>query len=147
MKLTYTALTLYTPLYYDADPGLRPFQYYEGEEIVMAFELDAETGRSIEPEIEHYLSEPLWLGRRGGARLPEALSARGGMFPGVLCMPAGLYFFSQIRETLDRRGWIECAVEVQKEALWQRHRLGGRLYLRSVYEDGAAAAQIFRACL
>ncbi|MDR1178201.1 MAG: hypothetical protein LBK64_05180 [Spirochaetaceae bacterium] len=141
MNLQYTALRLHASLHYVPDPALEPFLFPEGEEIAMAFELDPETGQSIEPGEEHYLAKPLWLGRAGA---PEAAFAPG--IPGGLCIPRGMYFFSQIREVPDRDGWIRLAIEVQKEGLWRRNRLGGRLYLRVVREDGAAA-QIFRECL
>jgi hypothetical protein len=103
----------------------------------MAFDLDAGTGRSIEPDEARYLAEPVWLGR-SALPVPEG--------PGAFCIPKGMYFFAQTRELPGRDGWIHLAVEVQKEGLWQRKNLGRRLYLRTVHEDGGAAAQIFREC-
>ncbi|MDR1210674.1 MAG: hypothetical protein LBK40_00425 [Spirochaetaceae bacterium] len=147
MNLQYTTLRLHAPLYYVPDPALEPFCFPGGEELALAFELDSETGQSIEPGEERYLAEPLWLGK--AAEAAEAGAAETAAMPGIpggFCIPRGVYFFSQIRELPGRDEWIRFAIEVQKEGLWRRNRLGGRLYLRAVYEDGAAA-QIFRECL
>jgi hypothetical protein len=154
MHLQYTTLCLYAPLWYVSDPALKPFQYSEGEETVMAFELARGAGQSIDPDPADYLGPLLWMGRAipvragtGSDQTGAGVAADTVSAPdraGAFCIPGGRYFFSQIREPLERDGWTRLAIEVQKEGLWQRKRLGSRLYLRVVYEDGAAAAQILR---
>jgi hypothetical protein len=141
MNLAYTTLYLRSPLYYV--PGAVPFQYREGEETVMAFELNRETAEAIDVDPACYLGTPLWTGKAG----PESEAAFSGVQgPGPLpyCIDRGAYFFSQIRELPGKAGWTALAIEVQKEGLWRRNRLGRRLYLRCVYEDGGPAAQVFR---
>jgi hypothetical protein len=59
-------------------------------------------------------------------------------------LPAGLYMFSQMRQMLCKDEILEMAVEIQKEALWQRLIPEPRLYLRYLYEDGRGVTQIFR---
>jgi hypothetical protein len=66
-------------------------------------------------------------------------------------LPAGNYLFAQerregngLRATLDRNEFVEMAIEVQKDGLWERLAPADRLYLRYLFEDGRAVSQVFR---
>ncbi|MDR2144786.1 MAG: hypothetical protein LBP29_10500 [Treponema sp.] len=63
---------------------------------------------------------------------------------GGLELPAGEYFFTQAREKLDTKAFIELAMELQKEGLWERVRLGETVYFRILWEDGAQVSQVLR---
>jgi len=59
-------------------------------------------------------------------------------------LPQGSYLFSQKREILNREEIIAMAIDIQQEGLWQRLKLGKKLYLRYLYEDGKCVTQILR---
>ena len=61
-------------------------------------------------------------------------------------LPQGSYLFEQFRGqyVLSREEWLKMAIEQQKDGLWERNKLGNRLYVRYLYEDGAFVTQIFR---
>jgi hypothetical protein len=71
-------------------------------------------------------------------------SGQGDGTKGEVCLPASLYLFTQKRKILDRGECIYTAIEQQKDGLWERLRLGNRLYIRYLFEDGSAVTQLFR---
>jgi hypothetical protein len=132
-------LELRSPLFYQADPALVPFQYETGEgELLFCFDLDPVQGRSIEPEAAALLGPLVFSGRAAGS--PENRHGREGR----LELPAGNYLFAQERRALNKQEFIEMAVEVQKDGLWERLAPADRLYLRYLFEDGRTVTQVFR---
>jgi hypothetical protein len=136
-------LVLAAPLYYRRDPGIAPFAALSaGEEILVCFAITPGQDRSIEPEPgAEYLGAVL-----GAGRLDASGNSRdGGADPAArLELPAGNYFFAQSREVPDRDAFMALAVEVQKEALWQRLNPEPRVYLRRLREDGKTVTQVLR---
>jgi hypothetical protein len=142
-------LELRAPLFYREEPGLVPWMpeepgpgdpeaarpAEETEERLFCFTLDAVQGRSIEPDPARFLGPLLAAGR----------SVAGSAEPaGGLELPAGNYLFAQQRETLGREAFVEVAMELQKDGLWERLKLEERLYLRYLFEDGKRLTQVFR---
>jgi hypothetical protein len=133
-------LELFAPLVYIPDPELLPFPRGEGQEAAETperlfwFTLDEAQGRSIEPDPAVFLGPP----GAGGYLAPAGYKGEG------LELPRGRYLFAQERGTLGREGITAMAIEIQKDGLWERLRLDGRLYLRYLYEDGSAVTQVFR---
>lgn len=134
-------LDLRSPLFYKKDPALEPFgsfttaDFTEGSEILACFDLEPSVALSIEPSPDNYLGRLRAIGKKA----PEKTEGDLGME-----LPAGMYLFAQTREILDRKGFIDMAIEVQKEGLWRMQKPAGLVYLRYVYEDGAVRLQIFR---
>jgi hypothetical protein len=116
----------------------------EQEEQIFCFALDAVQSRSIEPDSVTFLG-PLraagYLAASGTRNSGTAAPAEGRE---TLELPAGRYLFAQKREALDREAVINLAMEVQKDGLWERVEPEEHLYVRYLYEEGAAVTQIFR---
>ena len=92
-------------------------------EVILSFRLDPQEAQDIEPDAAAYLT-----GReQGPARIP-----------------AGAYLFTQRQEHLDQAAWLQMAIELQKDGLWERHVLEPRLYVRHLFEDGQPVTQVFR---
>jgi hypothetical protein len=133
-------LELLAPLVYIPDPELLPFPRgetpggAETAERLFWFALDEAQGRSIEPDPAVFLGPP----GAGGYLAPAGHRGEG------LELPRGRYLFAQERGTLDREGVTAMAIEIQKDGLWERLGLEGRVYLRYLYEDGGAVTQVFR---
>jgi hypothetical protein len=127
-------LDLRAPLVYADAPELQPFTFggpdAEQQEQLFCFELDAEQSLSIEPDRERFLGDMLFSGRGSG--------------DGTARLPAGLYLFTQRRQSLGREDCIDLAIEQQKDGLWERLKPENRLYLRFLYEDGDCVTQLFR---
>ncbi|MDR0553294.1 MAG: hypothetical protein LBG76_00640 [Treponema sp.] len=101
-----------------------PFVYEPSlGEVLRAFQLDPREAESIEPASDAYLEME---------------------FYGRIEIPAGYYLFTQQRENLDRNGWLEMAIELQKDGLWERYVLEPRLYIRYLWEDARVVTQVFR---
>jgi hypothetical protein len=132
-------LDLRAPLLYTETPELNAFgcppPSEETTEFLFCFELDQEQSQSIEPDPEKFLEGPVFSGKKVQNQ------------QGDLELPAGLYLFAQQRGVIGREECIALAIEQQKDGLWERIKLGNRLFLRYLYEDGSAVTQIFRACL
>jgi hypothetical protein len=139
-------LHLASPLYYERtdDPGTRWFHDYPTRavaaetpvpECLFGFEIKAEQYRSIEPDAASFIIEPPFF--------KGSLSPREADFT----LEAGLYLFTQSRESLDREGILELALEIQKEGLWEGYALDRKLFLRYVFEDGAVVTQVWRPAL
>ena len=129
---------LLSPIYYVPLASADPFCYREefGENL-FCFALDEAQRLSIEPDAKTLLGALVFGGKsvEGG---PENSGAE------LLELPGGSYLFTQKRELLRRDDIIAMAVEIQKEGLWQRLKLGERLYLRYLFEDGSVVTQLFR---
>jgi hypothetical protein len=137
MDISLHHLRLLAPLRYPADEGQDPFgPAGPGEEILACFSINPSQQFSIEPVEEGYLGDLLAAGSRNSAS-PENPAS-------FLELPAGDYFFAQIRGAADRSAVTGVALELQKEALWQRCKPEGRLYLRRLYEEGGPVTQLFR---
>jgi hypothetical protein len=131
-------LCLRSPLFYRPDPALVPFQYEKrAGELLFCFDLDPAQSRSIEPDPAALLGTLVFAGSLGEAAEEHGESRR-------LELPAGNYLFAQERDVLERNEFIEMAVEVQKDGLWERLAPADRLYLRYLFEDGRAVTQVFR---
>jgi hypothetical protein len=116
----------------DSEPAQPPT---EAEERLFCFAVDAVQGRSIEPDPARFL----------GPLLAAGCSITGSAEPaGGLELPAGTYLFAQQREALGREAFTEMAIELQKDGLWERLKLGDRVYLRYLSEEGKRVTQVFR---
>jgi hypothetical protein len=144
-------LKLITPLYYERLTSVgEPFSYcgsagQTGEEKLFCFELDEAQSLSFEPDKEKLLRKLIF---HGNAARQEAIA--GGLEAieisreTLLELPLGEYIFTQEREILNRDEILFRAIEIQLEGLWQRLKLGERLYLRYLFEDGCYVTQLFR---
>jgi len=126
-------LDLRAPLEYAEAPELIPFASPPADEaareLLFCFELDREQAGRIDPDADCFLGEIIFSGKSG---------------KGNVQLPAGLYLFAQQRKTLDREECIGMAIEQQKDGMWERLRLGDRLYIRCLFEDGSPVTQILR---
>jgi hypothetical protein len=150
-------LELLSPLYYREDPELVPFSRKgEGDEQLFCFALDPVQARSIEPDARLFLGNILL--RASAEPSPDPGPARenpgGGEDDGEenkrrkrVILPPGKYLFAQVREVLDREAFIDMAIEVQKDGLWERVTPDTRLYLRYLYEDQGPVTQVLRPIL
>ncbi|MDR1635842.1 MAG: hypothetical protein LBR93_00750 [Treponema sp.] len=135
-------LELCSPLFYREEGGLVPWapeqpglEDSEPGERLFCFAVDSVQGRSIEPDPARFPGPLVAAGR----------STTGSAEPaGGLELPAGTYLFAQQREALGREAFTEMAMELQKDGLWERLKLGDRLYLRYLSEDGKRLTQVFR---
>jgi len=132
-------LDLRAPLLYTETPGLNAFDCpppsEETPEFLFCFELDQEQSQSIEPQPENFLERLVFSGK----------SVQNQQ--GDLELPAGLYLFAQRRWVIGREECIALAIEQQKDGLWEKIKLGNRLFIRYLYEDKSPVTQLFRACL
>jgi hypothetical protein len=101
-------------------------------EFLFCFEIDQEQSQSIEPHPESFLGKLVFSGMNVQNR------------QGDLELPAGLYLFTQRRGVIGRDECIALAVEQQKDGLWEKIKLGNRLFIRYLYEDGSQVIQLFR---
>jgi hypothetical protein len=137
MDISLHRLRLLSPLRYPADESQDPFgPAGPGEEVLACFSINPSQQFSIEPAGENYLGELIAAGKREAAS-PENPAP-------FLELPAGDYFFAQIRDAADRPAVTGMALELQKEALWQRCKPEPRLYLRRLYAEGGPVTQLFR---
>ncbi|GHV87136.1 hypothetical protein AGMMS50255_4320 [Spirochaetia bacterium] len=146
-------LELRSPLFYRMDSELIPFQYeIQAGEILFCFDLDPVQSRSIEPESAALLGPLVFAGR------VEKQAAQQDNNHQRLELPAGKYLFAQerregnglrrggngLRDALNRQEFIEMAIEVQKDGLWERLTPADRLYARYLFEDERTVTQVFR---
>ena len=145
-------LHLQSPLYYQRADSLEPFggipgmtEIPPGGEFLFAFTLDPVQARSIEPDRGQFPGQLLFRGISEPPGVPgqPAYPAREAPADRVM-LPRGIYLFAQIRELLDREDFIDMAIEVQKDGLWERYTPDSRLYLRYLYEETSPVTQIFR---
>ncbi|MDR3138430.1 MAG: hypothetical protein LBT95_02020 [Treponema sp.] len=135
MEYAVLKLDLRSPLFYTREKSPDPFsgRPFTGESL-FCFEVNPDQGSRIDPEGETYLGDLIC----GGSRDPKPSSRPS------LELPTGKYLFCQIRSLLGRETIIEMAMEIQKEGLWERLRLGRLLYLRYLFEDLSPVTQVFR---
>jgi hypothetical protein len=135
-------LDLRAPLLYTEAQGLGAFGCQplaeKTSEFIFCFELDQEQSQSIEPNPEDFLGRLVFSGKNVQDRQGEK---------GNLELPAGLYLFAQQREVIGKEECIALAIEQQKDGLWEKNKLGNRLFIRLLYEDGGQVTQIFRALI
>ncbi|MCL2599965.1 MAG: hypothetical protein FWD88_02110 [Treponema sp.] len=132
-------LNLRAPLEY-AEASVVPFEGLfpaadETAEFVFGFDLDPEQAVRIDPDPGFFPGELVLAGKR-----------RTGQAGRKVLLPEGLYAFAQERRELDRGECVAMAIELQKDALWERLRLDSRLYIRFLFEDGSPVTQFFRPC-
>jgi len=147
-------LNLVNPVFVTPDKNLEPFPYsQEGSETIsgtdvslnieriFCFELDVAEYLAFEPDRNKLLGSLVFGGISGvGEGAAEATAEKTQI-------PQGTYLFAQKKEILDKEEIINFAIEIQKEALWQRLKAGRNLYLRYLFEDGSWVTQLFRPCL
>ena len=57
----------------------------------------------------------------------------------------GQYYVTQVKkEHVEKAELIDMALELQKEGLWERLKLGTKLYVRTLFEDGFPVFQLWR---
>jgi hypothetical protein len=153
--LRFTRLNLVQPLRYLRDDRLNPFDGSAsalpagGWEVMFNMIIDSARGQSFDARPgSRYFAALIHAGRAPleEAPLPSAsgASATGEAAQETLCLPSGLYFFTQAREFLYEADLTGMALELQKEGLWQRLALENRIYIRYLYEDSSAVTQLFR---
>ena len=131
-------LDLRAPLMYTEAPELGAFGCTfpaPPQEFLFCFELDQEQSQRIDPQADSFLGRLVFSGRNVQ-----------NLDQGDLQLPAGLYLFAQKREAISREECIALAIEQQKDGLWEKIKLGNRLFIRLLYEDGGTVTQLFRAC-
>jgi hypothetical protein len=141
VKLSLKAPIVYAPCRLEPQNAGEAPEITEKDEVLLCFELDAAQGRSIEPERDRLLGPLLFSGLKS---LSSALEERGRVF-----LPEGEYLFVQRRETrsfaaIGTEKWLDLAIELQKDGLWERHKLENLLYVRFLFEDGKWVTQLFR---
>ena len=109
-----------------------PSSILENDEFLLCYEINQDQSRSIEPEREQFLGNLSFIGKKA--------------VTGAILLPAGRYIFAQYRrETpLNPDEWLDMAIELQKDGLWERNKLGNLLYVRFLHEDSKFVTQIFR---
>jgi hypothetical protein len=115
-----------------------------GAGYLFCFHLDPARTGLIDPNPEDYLGNPAASGVSlpGWAPQQKGETRREGDF---LELPAGRYYVTQVRRLpRDPEELKGLAVELQKEGLWERLKLGNTLFLRFLYEDGAPVVQLWR---
>jgi hypothetical protein len=105
-------------------------------EFLFCFDLEQGQSQRIDPQADSFLGRLVFSGRnnRNGDRAYKV----------SLQLPAGLYLFAQKRRAVGREECIALAIEQQKDGLWERLKLGDRLFIRCLYEDGSPVTQLFR---
>ena len=96
-------------------------------ENLLLYSLNPEEAYKINPSPEKYFI-------RNPEKTPE--------------LKSGIYYFTQVRkEIADNGELLVLAMELQKEGLWNRFKLGNMLYVRSLFEDSSPVTQIWRPIL
>jgi hypothetical protein len=145
-KTPLTKLELRAPLDFVEFSDFSSVKLTKNEEILLCYDLNPAQNRSIEPDSARFLGSLVFAGRKTGVNSTRTVS-----------LPAGTYLFIQGREAydessqpatlsehMDAKKWLDLALEQHKDALWERHKPGNRLYLRFLFEDGGLVTQVFR---
>jgi hypothetical protein len=160
--MDFLRLTLAAPLYY-RKAAIQPGTGHvpkPGKEFLFHYEINPSEAYRIDPEPEQYLGPLLAAGivdsSAFGVQTMGPADNAGMETPDETCLvlPSGLYYFTQLRKEtfvsseLENFGnFVEMAMELQKEGLWERLRLGPGLYLRLLWEDEAGVVQVWRPCV
>jgi hypothetical protein len=131
---------LISPICYIPISDADPFAYNaENGETLFCFDLDESQRLSFEPDKSKLFGPLVFSGKA-----VDDSSAKAGAEAGFLELPSGHYLFAQKRELLCQNDISDMALEIQAEGLWQRLKIGKRLYLRYLFEDGSVVTQLFR---
>jgi len=137
-KRPFFNLDLRTPIVYQKDSaqGHEDTEAGEIEERLLCFELNPTQSRSIEPVKEQFLGNLVFFGTKS-LNPPSELG---------VSLPTGHYLFVQSRGNapMEKDEWLDMAIELQKDGLWERNKPGNLLYVRFLHEDGMIVTQIFR---
>ncbi|MDR2517221.1 MAG: hypothetical protein LBC88_07565 [Spirochaetaceae bacterium] len=145
--LRFTRLNLVQPLRYRRDDTLTPFDSgireasRAGWEMMFSLIIDSARGQDFQAAPGgRYFAAILNAGKIH-SRTPDDPETGAAE---TVDLPAGPYFFAQMREIPGEETIVLMALELQKEGLWQRLVMENRVYLRYLYEDGRAVTQLFR---
>ena len=93
-------------------------------EKLFCYTLNQKEAISIEPDPDNYFS---------------------GKAEEVTTLTVSEYYVTQVKkDDLGNAGIIDTAIELQKEALWNRCKLDNKLYLRKLFEDNSPVTQFWR---
>jgi len=138
--MTILRFNLVSPIYYLPQPDIDPFDYKDDKvETLFCFELEKSQHLSFEPDRSKLPGLLVFCGKAADICLKNEKAVKD-----YLELPGGHYLFAQKRELLCRDEVLDMAVEIQQEGLWQRLKIGTRLYLRYLFEDGSMVTQLFR---
>ena len=117
------------------------------EEFLICYELNEQESQKIDPNEGLFLGSLVFFGERDNER-DLSIDVINSSRREQVSLPKGDYVFVQQRsdKALSQPEWLKMAIELQKDGLWERHKLGNMLYIRFLYEDGAIVTQIFRQC-
>jgi hypothetical protein len=137
-----TNLTLNSPLIYEKIEEL-PSEIQKNGDFLLFFKLDPKECCSILPEKSSLLRSIIFTGSRRHTETASVTETE------ALLMPQGEYIFMQCRDNaaLKKEDWLDMAIELQKDGLWERNKLNNELYIRFLFEDGMFVTQIFRPVL
>jgi hypothetical protein len=142
-EISVKKLILAAPLVYRKDDTLQfPVCDAVRGEILFRMALDPSQCRIIEPDRTAFPGRLVAAGSVAEPGEAADVSRTGG--PEPLELPAGTYFFTQIRESPDLETLIDMIIEVQQEGLWERYSLDDCLYIRRLFKETQAITQIFR---
>jgi len=131
-------LYLRMPLIYEKIDKMPPIMP-ENEEFILCFEINSAQSRCIEPFKEKFLGNLIFTGKINQSQDSTSEFSR-------VYLPAGHYLFTQHRgdNVLTRDEWLDLAIELHKDGLWERNKLDDLLYVRFLHEDNIFVTQIFR---
>jgi len=118
-------------------PFATPFPTNETVEFIFRFELDREQATRIDPDPSAFPGRLVFSGKRCDEDGEQQASEK-------VRLPKGNYAFMQKRRELDRTECVNMAIELQKDALWERFSLENIMYLRYLFEDGSPVVQFLR---
>jgi len=109
----------------------------KNEEFILCYDLNPGQASSIEPVQELFLGDLVFLGTNNEEEQKESEQVN---------LPQGQYIFVQQRseKALTQVEWLNLAIELQKDGLWERKKLENKLYIRFFIEDGKTVTQVFR---
>ena len=93
-------------------------------ERLFCYTLNPKEAISVDPDPENYFS--------GNAEEVTVLKV------------SEYYVTQEKKDDLENADLIDIAIELQKEALWNRCKLDHKLYLRKLFEDNSSVTQLWR---
>jgi hypothetical protein len=148
IKLGLRAPIIYTPCHLELkDTSFFP-EITEKDEFLFCFELDPVQSQSIEPERDWLLGPLLFSGHKP-LFCPDTGDSDSLATYNRISLPEGEYLFVQGREagsfpSSGTEEWLDLAIELQKDGLWETYKPENRLFVRFVFEDGMWVTQLFR---